>query len=168
MTVLHEDIELKQRRERIYTDYKDKVARYVRGKVSNLSDAEDIVSDVFVKVFDGLSGYDERRASLSTWIYTITRNTVTDYFRTAKKMPELSEDIPAENDIDERLLCEETLERLADALTRLSERQRDIIVLRYYGEKTLKDISAMLNISYGYTKLLHSAALRALRNMLDN
>jgi len=167
MTELHDDIELKQRRERIYSDYKDKVARYVGSKVSNAADAEDIVSDVFVKVLDGLSGYDESRASLSTWIYTITRNTVTDYFRTAKRLQEFPEDIPAESEIDERLLCDETLERLADALTRLSGRQRDIIVLRYYGGRTLKDISGMMDISYSYTKLLHSAALKALRGMLE-
>ena len=80
MIELHENTEFEQ----IYAKFKDKVARYIYGKIPNEHDAEDLISDVFVKVFKGLSGFDERKASLSTWIYRITQNAVIDYFRTAK------------------------------------------------------------------------------------
>ncbi len=62
--------------EQIYAKFKDKVAQYIYGKIPNKHDAEDLISDVFVKVFKGFSGFDETKASLSTWIYRITQNTV--------------------------------------------------------------------------------------------
>lgn len=167
MIEIHENIELKQRQERIYIEFKDRVTGYVRGKTSNVHDVEDIVSDVFVKVFKGLAGYDESKSSLSTWIYTITRNAVMDYFSTAKRFCELPEELCAEDNIDERLLNEETLESLANALERLAECERDIIILHYYSGKTLKSISEIMNISYSYVKLLHSGALKKLRELIN-
>ncbi len=166
MLKFDESVELRQCRERIYTDFKDKVARYVRGKISNEQDAQDIVSDVFIKVFEGLCGYDESKASLSTWIYTIARNAVIDYFRSAKRYCELPENLCCGDDTEERMLNEEALERLADALMTLEERERDIIILRYYNGESLKRIAGMMNISYSYAKLLHASSLKTLRKML--
>lgn len=153
--------------ERVYADFKGKVSRYVHGKIANVHDAEDVVSDVFVKVLNRLSEFDGSRASLSTWIYTITRNTVTDYFRTSKQFCGLSEELICSNDIDEIALEEETLEQLAKALEMLSERLRDIIVLHYYCGETLKSIAVKMGISYSYIKLLHANALSALQKNMN-
>lgn len=168
MIKIHENAELQQRQERVYTEFKDKVSRYVHTKIPNAQDAEDIVSDIFVKVFNGSAGYDECKSSLSTWIYTITRNTVTDYFRTSKHFCEIPDELCSEDDNEKRLLNEETLEQLANALLQLDERARDIIILHYYSGKTLKETAAMTGISYSYVKLLHSNALKALRKIIDN
>lgn len=167
MNKIQENAELKQRQERIYIAFKDKVSRYVRGKISNMHDAEDIVSDVFVKVFNGLAGFDESRASLSTWIYTITRNAVIDYFRTAKCFCEIPEAVCAKEDIEERFLNEEMLSRLADALSKLTEPERDIIILHYHCDRTLKDIAGRMHISYSYARLIHAGALKRLRSLLN-
>lgn len=140
---------------------------YVRGKISNSHEVEDIVSDVFVKALNSLSGFDESKASISTWLYTITRNTVTDYFRTKRNFCEIPEDLCADNDTEENLLNEETLDRLADALSQLGKRERDIIILHYYSGKTLKDTANQMGISYSYIKLLHSKALKTLRDIID-
>lgn len=155
------------RQERIYFEFKDRVARYVHGKIGNEHDSEDVVSDVFVKVFNGLSDFDENKASLSTWIYTITRNAVIDYFRASKRLCELPEELCSEDDTEQKLINAEMLERLADALERLNERERDIIVLHYYSGRTLKDIAEAMGISYSYIKLLHSNALKTLRKFID-
>lgn len=157
----------KQDFEDVYAEYKDKVSRYVRGKIANIHDAEDVVSDVFVKVLNRLSEFDENKASLSTWIYTITRNTVTDYFRTSKQVCGLSEDLFCTIGSDEITLEEETLERLAKALEMLSERSRDIIVLHYYSGETLKSIAGKMDISYSYIKLLHAKALNAMQKFMN-
>lgn len=150
--------------ERVYSEYKEKVARYVHGKIANAHDVEDVVSDVFVKVFNGLDGFDGNKASLSTWIYTVTRNTVTDHFRALKNRScGLPDDLCSADDIEQSILSGETLEILADALASLGERERDIIVLHYYGGRTLVDIARTMGISYSYTKLFHSNALKALK-----
>ncbi len=158
MIELHENTEFEQ----IYAKFKDKVARYIYGKIPNEHDAEDLISDVFVKVFKGLSGFDERKASLSTWIYRITQNAVIDYFRTAKSVCGLPEELCFEGNIDE-----EMLKSLADALEQLSQRERDIIILHYYSGKTLKNIAEIMDISYSYVKLLHTKALKVLHKIIN-
>ena len=65
-----------EEREALYTAYSEKVRGYVFGKVTNRHDAEDLVSDVFLKAYEKYPTFDADRASVSTWLYTITRNTV--------------------------------------------------------------------------------------------
>lgn len=60
-------------KDEIYLLYKEKVSAYVRNRISDAYAAEDIVSEVFMKVYQKLECYDESRASLSTWIYIITK-----------------------------------------------------------------------------------------------
>ena len=83
-----------EEREALYTAYSEKVRGYVFGKVANRHDAEDLVSDVFLKAYEKYPTFDADRASVSTWLYTITRNTVIDYFRTHRPGVELPEDLP--------------------------------------------------------------------------
>lgn len=167
MIEIYENLKLTRRSERVYIEFKDKVTRYVRGKIGSEHDSEDVVSDVFVKVFNGLSDFNENKASLSTWIYTITRNAVIDYFRASKRLCELPEELCSEDETEQNMINTEMLERLADALERLDERERDVIVLHYYGGRTLKDIARTMGISYSYIKLIHSNALKALRKYID-
>lgn len=157
-----------EEKNKIYTDYCKKVARYIAGKVPNPQDAEDLVSCVFMKVFQKLDTFDESKASLSTWIFTITRNTVYDFYGTRKDFSELPEDIATGSNIDENLLNEETLEQLADALESLDERSRDLIILHYYDGLTLKEIADRMQMSYPNAKVIHKKALRAMQAFLGD
>lgn len=150
-------------REALYAEYAEKVRGYVFGKLSNRDDAEDIVSDIFLKIYEKYPTFDESRASVSTWIYTITRNTVIDYFRAHRICAELPDDLPDEGGVDDGLLRSESLRVLREALKRLDDRSRALIVLRYYKGMSLKDTAARLGISYAYVKVLHKEALRLLR-----
>ena len=101
--------------------------------------------------------------SLSTWIYTITRNTVIDYFREIKTHIEFLDEIEADTLSADSLVDDELLEDLAYALETLSERERDLIILHYYKGYTLKRISEMMDMSYINAKLIHTKALSMLR-----
>ena len=57
--------------EQIYLQYHDKVRAYVRGKVQDPHDVENLVSAVFMKIVQKLDSYDPEKASVSTWVYTI-------------------------------------------------------------------------------------------------
>ena len=100
---------------------------------------------------------------MSTWIFTITRNTVIDYFRRNKVMDEPDENIAAEGEIDDELLSQETLSELAAALNKLPEELQDIIVLAYYDGKPLTEIAMMMRLSYGAVKIRHQKALALLK-----
>ena len=145
--------------EELYLTYFDKVSAYIRGKVDNYHDAEDLTAQVFEKVYSRLDSFDETKASLSTWIYTIARNTVTDHFRTHRVHADIDElyGLPApEQDRD-------ALEDLADALMTLKQRERDLILLHYYRGLTLKEAAQKLGMSYINAKVVHKKALSALR-----
>lgn len=147
----------------IYTDFHEKVLNYVNSKIQNMTQAEDITSDIFLKIYEKLDTFDESKSSLSTWIFTITRNTLTDYYRTRKVFSEVPEDFKDETCIDDELCNDETLETLADALDSLDERERDLIILRYYKGLTLTEIAQRMDISYSYVKILHNKALSVMR-----
>ena len=145
--------------EELYLTYYDKVGAYIRGKVENFHDAEDLTAQVFEKVYVKLDSFDGTKASLSTWIYTIARNTVTDHFRTRRVHVSYDElyELPApERDRD-------VLEELADALEGLKVKERDLILLHYYKGLTLKEVAEQMGMSYINAKVIHKKALSGLR-----
>lgn len=156
-----------ERKSTIYTEYHEKVLHYIFGKIQNTLDAEDLANDVFVKVFEKFDPYDQSKASISTWIYTITRNTVIDYYRKKKIFYELDEAFPTEASTDDLVLHDQMLSSLADALETLDSRVRDIIILHYFSGLNLKTIAEKLDLSYSYTKLLHKTGLASLKRQLQ-
>ena len=153
-------------KEKIYRDYYEKVFGYILSKINNQFDAEDITSDVFVKVYAKLDTFDETKSSLSTWIYTITKNTLTDYYRTRRVLAEVPETLEDDSSVEDEICNAEMLERLANALEKLDKRERDIIILHFYSGKTLRAISEQLGISYAYVKILQNKAFEALKKEL--
>ena len=152
--------------ETIYTQFYSKVMGYIHARIRNRADAEDLCADVFEKVQRKLPDFDPSKASVSTWIFTITRNTVIDHYRRSRPSEELDENLSDNIELDESLLNSETLHELASALRSLPEEMRDIIVLRYYDGKPLTEIAAMMGLSYGAVKLRHQSALVKLRKVL--
>lgn len=147
----------------LYEDYHIKVLRYIQSKVNDYYLAEDLCSDVFVKVYEKLDTFDDSKASLNTWIFTITRNRLIDYYRTRKVMVEIPEDLTYE--IEEKI-DEDSLKSLAKALDNLDERAKKLIIKHYYEDVSLKEIAEELGISYIYAKLLHKKALINLKKYI--
>ena len=152
--------------DRIYTEYSGKVMGYIRARIRSSAEAEDLHSEVFEKVLKKIGEFDPSKASLNTWIFTITRNTVIDHFRRSKPSEELDENLSDNIELDEDLLNSETLSELAAALRKLPQQMMDIIVLRYYDGKPLTEIAEMMNLSYGAVKLRHQNAVLMLRQAL--
>ena len=149
--------------ERIYLEYRGKVMGYLKARIKNRAEAEDLCSDVFEKIYRKLDQFDRTKASLSTWIYSIARNTLIDHFRRMHPGDELDENMPDGTEVDEDLLRTERLGELADALRSLPQQLMDIIILRYYDGKQLTQIADMMQISYGAVKLRHQKALTLLK-----
>lgn len=155
-----------QSKTEIYKDYHGKVFGYIISQVNNSDLAEDLCEDVFLKVYEKLDTFDDTKASISTWIYTIARNTLTDYYRTRKVCEEIPEEYESAISVEDEVCNREMLDKLANALEKLDERARDIIILRYYSGLKLTEIAEKLDISYSYVKLLHNNALENLKNYL--
>lgn len=152
--------------EEIYLAYHKKVMGYLVSRVNSRADAEDLCSDVFEKVQRKLAEYDQEKASVGTWVFTITRNTLIDFFRRSKPKEELDENLADEEEMEAGMLDRETLSELAGALRQLPQQLMDIIVLRYYDGKPLTEIAEIMELSYGAVKLRHQNALALLREKL--
>lgn len=159
--------ELLALKDRVYRDYSEKVKFYILGKVKNEADAEDLHSTIFQKIFDKIDTYDEKKASVSTWVYTITHNTVCDYFKTKKTIVSLEDDVAIADENLDKVCRQETLEELADALLKLKDKERQLIVLTYYNDMTIKEAAAKIGMSYSNAKLLHGSALAKLKDFLS-
>ena len=77
--------------EALYREYYPKASAYVHSKTINYHDAEELVSAVFLKAVQKLESYAPQKAALSTWLYTITRNSLTDFFRTHRYVAALED-----------------------------------------------------------------------------
>lgn len=152
----------------IYIKYVEKVRQYIRGKIQNPQDVEDLVSTVFEKVYQQMETFDDQKASFSTWIYTVTKNTVIDFYKKNRIHAELTETLDYQETGFEEILKNETLDELAKALERLDERQRDLIILHYYSGYTLKVIANKMGMSYVNAKVIHRKALRQLKELMGN
>lgn len=156
-----------QKKAEIYQDYYNKVLGYLNGQVNNYHIAEDLCSDVFLKVYEKIDTFDDSKASLSTWIFTITRNRLTDYYRTRHVAGEIPETLANDESFEDEVCNNDMLESLADALEKLEEKERDIIVFHYYSGMTLKETADKMGISYSYVKLLHNNALAKMRDFFE-
>ena len=158
--------------EKIHLEYKEKVFRYVRGKVASTADAEDVTSEIFLKVQTSLGSYNEEKSTLSTWIYTITHNAVCNYYREQSKRALSLDENALCSDTDDGVISEienEILkENLAIAMTILTEREQDVIVLYYYHEILLRDIAIKMGITYTNAKFIKHQAISKLKLAMKN
>ena len=138
-----------EQHEKIYNAFYGKVMGYIRARINRKAEAEDLCSDVFEKVYTRIDQYDKGKSSLSTWIFTITRNTVIDHYRRTKPTEELDENLSDNIELDADLLNQENMTELAAALRKLPQQLMDIIVLRYYDGLPLTEIGKKLGLSYG-------------------
>jgi RNA polymerase sigma-70 factor, ECF subfamily len=153
----------------LYDQHKNLVFRTAILILGNPIDAEDILQDVFIQVHRSLSQFDPTRASFTTWLYRITINRCLNWRRSRRSNPSLDElpesifsgpgnpaDQQAEND------------SVQQALTRLSQKLRVVIILRYYWEMSYAEISEILNIPLGTVKSRLNEAIRHLHDDLSD
>ena len=78
---------------RLYEQYLPRIFRYVSYRVGDTIAAEDLTSDIFNKALTGFAKYDAGKAAFSTWIFSIARNTLIDYYRGRSRKQKLHEEL---------------------------------------------------------------------------
>ena len=157
--------------EQVYEKYFRRVYNFVFFRLLHREKTEDVVSQVFMKVFEGLQNYDMRKGSLDTWIFTIARNTLTDFYRLRKPAFSLDDERHQEPSVDFEeqcnLIADEELRELYMALTQLDERTRTVLTLKYFGTFTNREIAAQTGINESTVSTLCCRGVAKLQTILD-
>lgn len=152
----------------IYESEFKRVYNYVSYRINNHMDTEDLVSQVFSKMIEKYQSFNPKRASVSTWIVGIARNTVTDYFRAKQQNPSVELDsveqyISSGEIPDDILIKSEQNRTLIEALNTLSDRERNLIALKYGAELNNKEIARVMELSESNVGVIMFRGLQKLR-----
>lgn len=134
--------------------YEKKLASYIYRLVGNREEAEDVLQNVFIKVYNNIEKYDMKR-KFSSWIYRIAHNEAVNFLKkkTRKKLVswedvvstedqlKANDDLPSPNDL---WIKKEINKEVRDALKKLPPKYRQILVMRYDEEKSYLEIGKVL------------------------
>jgi RNA polymerase sigma-70 factor (ECF subfamily) len=142
--------------------YEQKITLYIkRLTIINKEDLEDLLQDIFIKVYCNLNGFNQD-LKFSTWIYRIAHNEVINYFRknkaglkmapsnfNPKDICHLSELIIDTNNPHEDFISQEKADKIGKVLAMLPNKYREVLVLFYFEENKYEEISDILRKSPG-------------------
>jgi RNA polymerase sigma-70 factor (ECF subfamily) len=163
----------------LYEEYYSAVFGYVLRRTASIEISQDVTAEVFLKALKNLERFQYRASPFSAWLYRIAANEIANYHRrnhhcsiSIDSLPEsaMAPALSAENELIE---AETELERNQEFLLqhahikRLKMKYQEIIVLRYFENKSIKEISAITCKSEGTVKSLIHRALAQLRKEFE-
>jgi RNA polymerase sigma-70 factor, ECF subfamily len=148
-----------------YEEQVEKVYGFFAYRVSSRPEVEDLTQQTFERALRAWGGYDEERAPVGVWLMSIARNLLVDYYRSnGGRVRE-----PLEAIGEERLGIEGGQAGLgldpdlAEALERLSQRDREVIALRFGSDLTGRQIAELTGLTLANVQQILSRSLRRLR-----
>lgn len=153
----------------LYQRYLPMIYAYVRARVFDDHDAEDLTEQVFLRAYESLHRYRRRGWPYSAFLYRIARNLLVDHIRQAR--PELPVEAAEDRASDARLVDETLIQRearrhLQAALQRLPQDYQEVIRLRLLLSLPTSTVAAWLGRSEGAVRVLLYRAVQALRREL--
>ena len=153
----------------LYDNYSQALFGVVNAIVKDTEEAEDVIQNVFLKIWNNFSSYDESKGRLYTWMLNIARNLAID--STRSKHQKIKSKIQSADDSvyhSNSLVVEDSAHEaigLKPILENLKEDQKVIIDLAYFEGYTQEEISKKLDIPLGTVKTKVRQALLILRNL---
>lgn len=154
--------------------YSEKLTRYAQ-RISNLrtEEVEDVIQEVFIKVYKNLNDF-ESDLRFSSWIYRITHNQVISHHRAKNARPQtveiddaLANRLRAEVDLTKEIIGQDLKVEIATLLAKLKPIHREILVLRFFEEKSYEEISDILKKPSGSVATLIYSAKKELKEKYE-
>ena len=151
--------------EELYDRHFDAVNRYLRYRMPDAWEADDLTAAVFIKAMENYHRF-RGEAPVAVWLFRICHNTYVDFMRSRRKVMDYSEAdmIPGKyGQPEDEYLHREELVQLKEYLARLPLEQRDVLSLRYMGDLRFKQIAQVLGKTEAAVRMVHYRALKMLR-----
>lgn len=139
--------------------------------------AEDLFQDTFIKVIKTLKkGKYNEEGKFLPWVVRIAHNLVIDYFRKEKRTPIITNNEGFDifdvlhfydENIEDRLLREQTYRDLRSLIHRLPDTQKEVLIMRHYGEMSFRDIAEITDVSINTALGRMRYAINNLRKMMN-
>ena len=153
----------------LFQQHYPRIYTYLRYRVAVLEDAEDLIGTVFERAYTHRAQFNPTKGTFSTWLFRIAHNMLVDHYRTHKRRStwetetEFPPDLVApELSPEAQMVQQETIAQLLNGLTSLSERDQEIISLKFAGRLKNKEIGEIINMK---EKAVSVALLRAMRRL---
>lgn len=154
----------------IYNRCYPAIYNYVFYRVGDRAQAEDLTGEVFVRMVDKLSTFTPNGRPILAWLYTIAYHLIVDEHRKGAQIPVTGLEMvllqdPADStdgQVENRL----TQDKLVEALSHLSEIQRQVILMKFVQRRSNAEIASVIGKEEGAVKSIQHRALEALRNAL--
>lgn len=158
----------------VYDEHLGPLWRFVRSRVPDPYAAEDLTAEVFSRAWKGWGRFDPERGNAAAWLFGIAHNVVADWWRQRPAEVAMEDGhepdpsrvhagVGAPADPADQPLRREATERVAAAVAGLSQRDRDVLALRYGGGLPVVDVAAVMEVSLSAAKMTISRALERLR-----
>ncbi len=161
---------------KVYDLYIEKIYRFVYFKMSNKEEAEDITSDVFLRVWNYLiDGHEKQIQSLSGLLYTTARHAIIDAYRERAKRVQVSLETVSEvissevtlQQTNEHIEQKDTFARLIADIRSLKQEYQEVLLLKYVEELSTTEISHILGKSKTNVRVLLHRSLKKLKEQQD-
>lgn len=156
----------------IIKKYQERLYWHVRRMVVEHEDANDVLQNTFIKMWNGLNNFRED-SKLFTWLYRIATNECLTFLEQQKKRPSVSlEDVEA--GLSNKIKASDNFDanklewKLQLAIQQLPEKQRTVFNLRYYDEMPYEEMSEVLETSVGALKASYHHAAKKIEEFLTN
>ena len=148
----------------LVSKYKVRLYWHIRKIVIAHDDADDVLQNTFIKVWNGIDGFREE-SEIYTWLYRIATNEAISLLNQKKKhtifgMSEVSEYLLENIKTDPYFDGDEVQRRLHEAIALLPEKQRLVFNMKYFDEMKYNDISEILDTSVGALKATYHHAVK--------
>jgi len=158
--------------------HRSKVYTYILLTIKNQQLAEDLFQETFIKVIQSLrAGKYKDNGRFLSWVIRIAHNLVIDHFRKEKQMNSISNDDTevdlfnskkfSDKNVEERIIGNQIRAELRTLINELPDDQREVVLLRHYGELSFKEIADQTNVSINTAPGRMRYALINLRKMID-
>jgi RNA polymerase sigma-70 factor (ECF subfamily) len=151
----------------LFEQYKNLVYKTAYLMLGESTEAEDALQEIFLQVYKSLSSFDPGKAAFTTWLYRVTFNYCLNQHRKRRAFTLPLQDIsPAlKSEFPSAQLAEG--EVLQQAIGKLTDRQRAVVILRYFWELPYDEIAQVLDVPLGTVKSRIDLALKTLRKVIE-
>jgi RNA polymerase sigma-70 factor (ECF subfamily) len=155
---------------KLYDEYAPPIYAYLYRRVQDAQLAEDLTSEVFVRVLQAIRARRLWKTSFQGWLYRIAHNLVVDHYRKQPATPvlELDEDLVADQkDLDSAVAERLSRQRLRSAIRWLTPEQQQVLALRFGQQLSAPEVGDVMGKSVSAVEALQHRALGALRRILE-